>query len=202
VNAGQPQGRQVAGIAPTPVRHLYDDALALLLSWRAPNQTQEQLRRGFLSALAGDPMAVSKSGPPAHLTASCLVLSPDGGSVLLHLHGRAGMWLQFGGHLEMGDDSIWAAARREAQEESGLDGLEPLPAPIDLDRHALVGNFGHCTEHLDIRFLAVTPSGRMPRASDESTDIAWFPVDALPSNIAADLPRLIDVGRARLAAGT
>ncbi|GAA1794817.1 MAG: NUDIX hydrolase [Actinobacteria bacterium] len=188
----------MSGIAPASVRHLYDDALALLLGWRAPDENQEQLRRSFLRALSGDPMAVAKSGPPSHLTASCLVLSPDGRSVLLHLHARAGVWLQFGGHLESRDDSVHAAATRELREESGLDDLEPQDEPIDLDRHQLVGRFGDCAEHLDVRYLAVAPAGLMPRASEESNDIAWFPVDALPPNTAPDVARLISVGQARL----
>lgn len=188
----------MSAIAPAGVRHLYDDALALLLGWRAPGEVQEELRRSFLSALAADPRTVAKDGPPAHLTASVLVLSHDGASVLLHLHKRAGIWLQFGGHLETVDQGVLAAATRELTEESGLADLVLQPNPIDLDRHQLGSRFEACTEHLDIRFLALAPAGVMPRASDESNDIAWFPVDDLPENSAPDLARLISVGRARL----
>lgn len=186
-------------IAPVGVRHLYDDALALLLGWRAPDETREQLRRGFLAALASDPMTVAKDGPPAHLTASCLVLSPDGTHVLLHLHRRAELWLQFGGHLEPGDPGVWAAAAREAREESGLVELVPDADPIDVDRHQLSGRFEGCTEHLDVRFLAVADVTDLPQASAESLDIAWFPIDALPPNTPTDLGRLIALGRGRLA---
>ena len=190
----------MSGTPPPALRHLYDDVLAVLLRWSAPNQSQEQLRRSFMATLAQDPSAVAKSGPPAHITASCLVLSADGSRVLLHLHGKAGIWLQFGGHLETTDASVRDAARREATEESGLSGLDPWPDPIDLDRHALGNRFGTCSEHLDIRFLAVVPAGSAPLASDESTDIGWFPVDALPPDVAPDVPRLIAVCRDHLAA--
>lgn len=190
----------MTGGPPAALRHLYDDVLAVLLRWSAPDATQEQLRRSFMVTLAQDPTSVAKSGPPAHITASCLVLNADGTQVLLHLHTKAGIWLQFGGHLETSDSSVWDAARREATEESGLAGLEPWPDPVDLDRHALGSRFGTCSEHLDIRYLAVVPAISAPLASDESTDIAWFPVDGLPPDVAPDVPRLIAVCRARLAA--
>ena len=170
-----------------------------LLGWRAPDETREQLRRGFLAALASDPMTVAKDGPPAHLTASCLVLSPDGTHVLLHLHRRAELWLQFGGHLEPGDPGVWAAAAREAREESGLVELVPDADPIDVDRHQLSGRFEGCTEHLDVRFLAVADVTDLPQATAESLDIPWFPIDALPPNTPTDLGRLIALGRGRLA---
>ncbi len=187
-------------LAPPPVRHLYDDALAVLLAYAAPDAIQEQLRRGFLNALAADPMAVSKQGPPSHLTASCLVLSEDGGSVLLHLHAKARMWLQFGGHLETEDAGVSAGAAREAREESGLSTLDVREKPLDLDRHALGARFGDCAEHLDIRYLATAPAAALAQASSESLAVQWFPVDALPPQVGPDLPRLIAVGRQRLAA--
>ena len=131
--------------------HLLEDAVGVLGRWTAPDPVQAQLRRDFLAHLARHPDAVARSGPPAHLTASCLVLDAAGEQVLLTLHRRANAWFQFGGHLEAEDSSLWAAARREAGEESGLDGLEPLAAPVQLDRHALSGAFGRCRVHLDVR---------------------------------------------------
>ena len=65
---------------------------------------------------------------------------------------------------------MWHAAAREANEESGIDGLRVLPDLVQLDRHALVGDFGHCREHLDIRFAAVAPEGAQFEVSDESLD--------------------------------
>lgn len=186
--------------APAPVRHLYDDALATLLAWRGADAGQEALRRGFLQALGSDPSCVSKDGPPSHLTASCLVLSPDGASVLLHRHRKAGMWLQFGGHLETRDSGLHAAAEREAREESGIEGIGIRTDPIDLDRHALGPRFGSCREHLDVRYLGVAPEGAMPSASVESEEVAWWPSDGLPEGVGSDVPRLVAVARAALAA--
>ncbi len=115
--------------------HLLADARAVLEAWQAPDADQGRLRLDYLDHLATRPDGVAKAGPPAHLTASCVVLDPTGGQVLLTLHRRANAWFQLGGHLEVGDPTLWAAARREAREESGIDTLEPLPRPVQLDRH-------------------------------------------------------------------
>jgi 8-oxo-dGTP pyrophosphatase MutT (NUDIX family) len=144
---------------------------------------------------------VARAGPPAHLTASCLVLDASGTRVLLTLHRRAREWFQFGGHLEVGDASLWAAARREAREESGLEGLEPLPDPVQLDRHTLVGSFGRCREHLDVRYAATAPADAVARVSVESLDVRWWPVDALPGGTRAELTPLVSAARRALGLG-
>jgi 8-oxo-dGTP pyrophosphatase MutT (NUDIX family) len=174
---------------------LWADAVAVLDGWQAPDAGQEALRRDYLDHLHTHADAVAKSGPPAHVTASCVVLDPSGGRVLLTLHRRANAWFQFGGHLELGDASVWAAARREACEESGLDDLVPLPHPVQLDRHVLVGSFGACREHLDLRYAAVAPPGSRPRVSAESHDVRWWPVDALPTGTRAELEPPVSLAR-------
>ncbi|MGN6637115.1 MAG: NUDIX hydrolase, partial [Oryzihumus sp.] len=148
--------------------------------------------------LRAHPDAMAKQGPPAHLTASCLVLDPSGTHVLLTLHRKARQWFQFGGHYEPGDASVLAAATREAREESGLQGLEVHPALLDLDRHALVGSFGRCREHLDLRFTAVAERDGGHEVSAESLDVRWWPVDGLPEDAGEELPRLIAAARAAL----
>ena len=180
---------------------LHADAVTVLDAWAAPDPAQERLRRDYLDHLASHPDGVAKAGPPAHVTASCLVLDRTGGRVLLTLHRRANAWFQFGGHLETGDSSVWAAARREAREESGIDTLEPLPGPVQLDRHRLVGSFGTCREHLDLRYAAVAPQGARARVSAESHDVRWWAVDALPEGTAAELAPLVSLARDALGLG-
>lgn len=178
--------------------HLARDARAVLEHWRAEDAAQHQLRVDYLRHLAAHPDGVAKAGPPVHLTASCLVLDPTGEQVLLTLHRRARAWFQFGGHLEEVDPSLWAAARREACEESGLDGLEPLPTPVQLDRHTLAGTFGRCREHLDVRYAALAPPGALPRVGPESHDVRWWPVGSLPPDTAAELAPLVSAARRAL----
>jgi 8-oxo-dGTP pyrophosphatase MutT (NUDIX family) len=180
--------------------HLHADAVGALTSWTAPDEAQERLRLEYLDHLATHPDGVSRDGPPQHLTASCLVLDGDGQHVLLTHHRRAGAWFQFGGHVEATDPSLWAAARREAREESGIGGLEPLPLPVQLDRHVLAGSFGHCREHLDVRYAAVAPDGAVPRVSPESLDVRWWPVGALPEDTREELAPLVSLALGAVAA--
>jgi 8-oxo-dGTP pyrophosphatase MutT (NUDIX family) len=183
----------------TAFADLRADAVAVLSQWIAPDSAQEGLRRDYLAHLAAHPDGVAKTGPPAHLTASCLVVDAAHERVLLTLHRRAREWFQFGGHLEVGDASLWAAARREAREESGLDSLEPLPHPVQLDRHVLVGDFGRCHEHLDVRYVAVAPDGATGLVSEESLDVRWWPVDDLPPGTQDELTPLVSAALRALA---
>ncbi|MFL6166854.1 MAG: NUDIX hydrolase [Ornithinibacter sp.] len=174
------------------------DAVSVLQGWAAPDAGQDGLRRDYLEHLSAHPDAVAKAGPPAHLTASCVVLDAGGERVLLTLHRKANEWFQLGGHLEVEDSSLWAAARREGREESGIGTLEPLPHPVQLDRHTLVGSFGACREHLDVRFAAVAPVGARAVVSAESHDVRWWAADALPEGTRGELAPLVSAARLAL----
>lgn len=123
---------------------------------------------------------------PAHLTASCLVVDAARDHVLLTLHGKAQQWFQFGGHCEDEDATLAGAALREATEESGVTGLVLLgddhAVPAQLDAH----DVGFChpegtVAHLDVRYVAVAPEGAAHATSEESLDVRWWPVEALPT---------------------
>jgi 8-oxo-dGTP pyrophosphatase MutT (NUDIX family) len=170
---------------------LLADVVRTLSAWTPPDDTQAALREDYLAHLAAHPDGIWRDGPPAHLTASCFVLDPTGQRTLMTLHRKGGFWVQFGGHLEPGDTSLSGAALREATEESGvalrLVGGD-VPVVVDLNRHALPAAFGACREHLDVAFVAVADAGAAPAVSDESHDVAWWPLDALPAGAVVDLP--------------
>ncbi len=129
--------------------------------------TEEDHRQRMLELLgaAGNPFARTHFRP-GHFTASAFVISPDDSALLLILHGKLGMWLQPGGHIDADDDDVTAAARREVTEETGIWDLEALEgaAPLlDLDIHPIPANPrknepGH--EHFDFRFLLVAKPGQ------------------------------------------
>lgn len=177
-------------------------ALALLRDWTAPDPTQEALRRRYAEHLAAHPDGLTRTCRPDHLTASTLVLDPGAGEVALTLHAKAGRWFQMGGHLEPQDADLPAAALREATEESGLAGLVLDPVPVQLSEHEVPfcgGPLpdGRVVHHLDVRFVALADRRETPQASEESLDVRWWPLDALP-NLDPDLTDLVRLALARV----
>lgn len=126
-----------------------------------------------------------------HLTSSALVMNDSRSRVLLTLHPKVGRWLQLGGHNEAGDASVREAAQREAREESGIADVAISIEPLRLDRHP-VPCAGRPSEHLDVQYLAWVPDDAEAVISDESDDLRWFELDALPADLDHSVRGLID----------
>lgn len=174
---------------------LHDDALATLRGWSAPDAAQEALRTRFVAHLkrAGDGMW--RSSYPDHITAGALVIDDAGERVLLNLHGKAKRWFAFGGHAEPGDPTLAEVAAREAREESGIPDLRLVPVPAQLDVHPVP----FCdprgeVHHLDVRYVAIAPPAAREVASDESLDVRWWPVAALPE-LEPGMVDLVEIAR-------
>ena len=171
---------------------LHADALAVLRAWTGPSREQEALRRRFVEHLERHPEGLTRGCRPDHVTASVLVLDPSLDRVLLTLHAKSGRWFQFGGHTEDGDLTLDGAALREAVEESGLSPaeLDLRPVPVRLDAHPVpFCGPGEGVHHLDVMYAAVARDGARHEVSDESLDVAWWPIDALPDDHLEDFVR-------------
>ncbi|MEU1258271.1 NUDIX hydrolase [Streptomyces chartreusis] len=169
---------------------LYDDAVLVLKEY----EDQEELRRTYLEHLETHPDGMWKACGDGHITASALVIDPTRGRVLLTLHKKLRMWLQMGGHCEPADETLAAAALREATEESGVTGLSLLPGgPVRLDRHHTP-----CAWHLDVQYAALAPAGAVEAISDESLDLRWFAYDEVADVADESVLRLLEATRARL----
>ncbi|NQX13253.1 NUDIX domain-containing protein [Microbacteriaceae bacterium VKM Ac-2855] len=162
-------------------------------AWAPVSAEQRELREEYLAFFeAHGDAAVRRDSGAEHVTASCFVFSPDLARILLCFHGKARFWVQLGGHIEPTDATLAAAALREAREEGGIPALTLLSElPGDLDRHPLSSRFGRCSVHWDIGFAATAAADARPQVSDESEDVRWFDVDALPVGIAPQLDRRI-----------
>ena len=151
-----------------------DNRLALVLrslEAREPlDQREARSRARALAALAALPEPFNREADPTHVTGSAIVVGGQG--VLLHRHRRLGLWLQPGGHIDS-DETPWAAACREAQEETGLavmlrDG-ENVLAHVDVHP----GGRGHT--HLDLRYVVTVVGDETPQPpAGESQEVRWF----------------------------
>jgi 8-oxo-dGTP pyrophosphatase MutT (NUDIX family) len=114
---------------------------------------------------------------PGHITATALVLSESGDSVLLVHHRRLDRWLLPGGHVEPEDATIFDAARREAIEETSIQ-LDPGFAPYvaGFDVHGIPTN-GREPYHLhhDI-LIGLSAVSESIAVSAESRAVIWCPV--------------------------
>ena len=105
----------------------------------------------------------------------------------------AGQWDAVGGHVEAGED-IEAAARRELQEETGLD-LSPLHLRGVIHESGLLGH-----HYVVFLFVAECPPGAArpaARAGEGVGELAWHPagsLDGLPlvPDLKVLLPRLLE----------
>ncbi|MFB8278612.1 NUDIX hydrolase [Nocardia colli] len=161
---------------------LHASATALLESWSPAAGSDQSLRQAMLAFLGSAPRGCLREHVPGHITASAVVFSHDEREVLLTLHPRVGSWIQLGGHCEEGDDTVAGAALREATEESGIAGLRLEPELYGAQAHPITCSLGLPTRHLDLLFRITAPAGAVPVRSAESTDLRWWPVDALPAN--------------------
>jgi len=189
---------------------LHADARSVLTAWRpdrlpastaqgtpqaqAQDPVQEALRRDYLDFLDRHPDAMWRDCTYGHVTASALVLNGTSSHVLLTLHPKVGRWLQVGGHCERADESLSAAALREAAEETGIGGLTLSLAPARLDRHTVRCGPGAEVDHLDVQFVAWAPEGAREQMSSESLDLRWWPVDRLPEPLDPSVAALVEQG--------
>jgi 8-oxo-dGTP pyrophosphatase MutT (NUDIX family) len=157
-------------------------ALASVLQSYVPADAREAEHHKRMLQLvqsAPDPFART-SFDPGHFTASAFIVSPRDASILLVFHGKLKKWLQPGGHVDPSDADIFAAARRESREETGV-ALEPSDAGVlfDLDIHLIPPRPEEpAHEHFDVRTLWWSNREEV-RAGSDALQVRWHPMEEL-----------------------
>lgn len=174
------------------ISNLAADAHRLISTFAPRSERDRAAQADFATFFGAHGGPVRRESGPHHLTASCVVFDASLQQTLLVFHRKGQFWVQPGGHLEDGDDSVMSGALRELREETGVI-VGPTVAPLayDLDHHGLSSRFGACASHLDIGIAVVVDPEAALTVSDESEDVRWWSVDALPTDVPPQLvPRL------------
>jgi 8-oxo-dGTP diphosphatase len=117
--------------------------------------------------------------PPQHLVAYAVAVDPVRRQILLGDHRQAGLWLPTGGHVEPGEHPA-AAARRELDEELGIDG-EPLgahDAPVMVTVTTTAGTV--TARHVDVSLwyaFGVDAGTELRPDPGELRAVRWWPFD-------------------------
>ena len=167
------------------VQRIYDEVEAI-----APIDAREVESKARLLAGLAMPDPFSEQADPTHVTASAIVMGPEG--VLLHFHKKLHLWLQPGGHIEP-NEPPWDAALREVWEETGLRAshLAGEPRVVHVDVHPAGMHV-----HLDVRYL-LSASGPPSPPADESPLVRWFSWDEAFAVADAGLVGALCVAKAR-----
>jgi 8-oxo-dGTP pyrophosphatase MutT (NUDIX family) len=113
-----------------------------------------------------------------HVTASAWLLNNHESRALLMHHSKLDKWFQLGGHCD-GNPDVLAVAIKEAQEESGIENIEPISNEIfDIDIHLIPENPKEKAHyHYDVRFLLKVTSNEQIVQNNESKELRWIRKD-------------------------
>lgn len=150
--------------------------LLQLLNDYVPKDTQEQeYKRRTISFVTAHKDCFKRSLATGHITASAWLINNDSSRALLMHHAKLDRWFQLGGHCD-GKSNVLAVAIKEAQEESGITGIEPVSTEIfDIDIHTIPESKEvPAHEHYDIRFLLRVNSDETIVQNSESKELRWI----------------------------
>lgn len=101
-----------------------------------------------------------------------------GDEVLLVRRADFGEWSPIAGIVEPGEHTA-TTAERESLEEAGVEAVVERLAGVSVSREYTYPN-GDRTQYTNLTYRLRYVSGEERVADDESTDVRWFRLDALP----------------------
>jgi 8-oxo-dGTP pyrophosphatase MutT (NUDIX family) len=139
---------------------------------------------GQLRALAGDRTLM--------FVGARAVLVDPAGHLLLIQRSDNGHWAMPAGAMELGE-SIADCAAREVWEETGLRARAVTPFALHTGpAYTHTNMFGHTYQLFTVVFRIDEWDGELATVTDETTDAAFFPTDALPAPLSASVGETLD----------
>lgn len=147
----------------------------LLIAYIEKDKSTDFAANRILEFILESDLVLGKDNPKGHVTASAWITDFKHEQVLLTHHKKLDMWIQLGGHTEVGE-SIIDSAEREALEESGLKSLKLVDTAIfDVDVHEIPKHNATAPHlHYDVRFFFEADSNEPLICSDESLNLKWI----------------------------
>lgn len=126
---------------------------------------------------------LTRENKMCHFTASNWIVNKERTKVLMIYHNIYNSWAWTGGHAD-GDSDLLHVARKEAEEETGLNNLKLLSDGIygiqilTVDSHIKRGKFVSSHLHLDCCFLFEADEEEVIRIKeDENSGVKWIPIE-------------------------
>lgn len=126
---------------------------------------------------------LTRNNPLCHFTASNWIVNKDKTKVLMIYHNIYDSWAWTGGHAD-GDSDLLHVAKKEAEEETGLNDLKLLSDVIyaiqilTVDPHVKRGKFVSSHLHLDCCFLFEADEEELIRVKeDENSGVKWINIE-------------------------
>ncbi|HEU4664443.1 MAG TPA: NUDIX hydrolase [Dokdonella sp.] len=161
--------------------------IALLDAYERAHPDELEAIAVFRQLVGTDADAARRERQAGHLTGSAWLVGADGTRVLLTHHRKLDRWLQLGGHAD-GDGDLARVALREAEEESGLRGLEVERTVFDLDRHRIPARGDEPAHwHYDVRFVVRARGSEAFVVGEESHALAWRRIADIACDETADV---------------
>jgi 8-oxo-dGTP pyrophosphatase MutT (NUDIX family) len=140
-------------------------------------------------SLGPGPALASRATFPLHVTASAAAIDGTGRVLMIH-HRALDRWLLPGGHVEPADISLYGAALRELEEETGMPWQHAVSPPmhdvlpVDIDVHEIPANPAKGEPahlHADFRFAFWAKETKITIQAEEVIAFAWRPPSDLPT---------------------
>lgn len=159
------------------------DLITELEKYEPWNEQEEQDKKEFLRRLKSGEELFSRENASAHITVSGWVVNREHTKVLMVYHNLYDSWSWLGGHAD-GEKDLLKVAKKEVQEESGLEQIDvAIPNIFSLeiltvDGHEKHGKYVSSHLHLNVTYLLEADESLAIRIKpDENSGVAWFGLD-------------------------